>query len=172
MGWTQQGYNAQGFNPALEFRSDYWYVENNGDNIKAVEKYYESKPDIDHWSNKIKIVYGCSGSEYFRGYLLTQDVKIAKRLLREFHGFLCYEHKYGGRKKFSSSNLIVFLFLELILFFEKNPSRFDKIIPIETVKRDLFEELEFGIKHKFINDFRKSLDEVEEELNEKIAMLF
>lgn len=168
MGWTQQGYNAQGFNPTLWFKSDYWYVENNGDSIDEVEKYYEQQPDINHWSNKIKIVYGMSSNEYFRGYIRTQDIKMAKRLLRQFNGFLCYEHKYGGRKQFNSSNLNVFPFLDLILFFEKNPSRLDKIIPIETVKRDLFEELEFGIRHEFINDFGKTLDEIKEELYRKI----
>lgn len=168
MSWTQQGYNAQGFNPSLGFKSDYWHVENNGDSIKAVETYYEQKPDIGHWCNKVKIVYGMSGSEYFRGYIITQDTKVAKRVLRAFHGFLCYEHKHGGSKQFSSRNLKVFPFLDLVLFFEIKPSRLNKDISIEIVKSDLFEEIEFGIRHKFINDFGKSINEIKEELYHKI----
>ena len=171
MGWTQQGYNAQGFNPTLKIKSDYWYVENNGETIGEVEKYYEQQPDIDNWSAKIKIVYGMSGSEYFRGYILTPNIDSAKLLLRKFHGFLCYEHKYGGEKQFNSSNLILFPFLDLIFFYEKNPARIDnQSISDDTIVRDFLKELEFGIRHKFVNDFGKTLDEIGEGLAQVIEL--
>ncbi len=38
MGWTQQGYNTQGFNPSLGIKSDYWYVECNGEEDNKVNE--------------------------------------------------------------------------------------------------------------------------------------
>lgn len=167
MGWTTQGYNA-GFNPTLNIKSDYWYVENSGDSDDEVEKYSDRKPDIGHWNTKVKIVYGLSGHEYFRGYVLTQDIEATKRMLRAFQGFLCYEHKYGGIKRFNISDLKVFSFLDLILFYEMNPAGIGGPISDDTIVRDLLSDLEFGIGHHFIDDCGKTLDEIKESLKHRI----
>lgn len=74
MGWTLQGYNAQGFNPSLGFESDYWHVECHGDEDDDVEEYYEGVVDLGDWNDRIMIVYGTSRAEYFRGYILVDHI--------------------------------------------------------------------------------------------------
>ena len=170
MGWTQQGYNAQGFNPSLGIKSNYWHVECNGDAIDAVEKYDKLKVDINDWEEKLKIVYGTSSTKYFRGYVLTTDIKAAKHVLNRFLNFLVYEEKYGGIKAFNTNALTLIPFLNSILFFETNAidSLSKKRIPLTEIEKELFNELTFGIKHGFIDDLGKSYDEISQELNNKL----
>ena len=172
MGWTQQGYNAQGFNPSLGIKSNYWYVECNGEEDNKIEKYYELKVNINDWDEKLKIVYGTSGKEYFRGYVLTNDIKTARFLLNKFHKFLVYEGKYGGEKEFNSKNLTLIPFLNTHLFFETNVQRYlrNESIPLVEIKKEIFNELIFGIKYGFIDNYGKSQDEISQELKNKILL--
>ena len=85
MGWTSQGYNAQGFNPSLGFKSDYWYVVCNVDEDESIETYHEMPVDLGEFNEKVRIVYGTSSAEYFRGYVLTDDMGVAKYLLEKFN---------------------------------------------------------------------------------------
>lgn len=172
MGWTLQGYNSQGFNPSLGIKSDYWYVECNGEENNEIEKYHDLEVDIGTWNQKIKIVYGTSGSEYFRGYVLTNDMELANSLLNQFNTFLVYKNKYGGKKEFNTKIVTFISFLEIIFFFENNPkNRLDELISSEKIKEELFNELSFGIKYNFIDNCGKSLEEINHELWEKILFI-
>ncbi|PKV49695.1 hypothetical protein ATE84_1730 [Aquimarina sp. MAR_2010_214] len=172
MGWTQQGYNAQGFNPSFGIKSNFWYVECNGDEDDEIEKFDELKVDINNWDEKLKIVYGTSGREYFRGYILTNDTKAAKFLLDKFHRFLVYEGKYGGEKEFDSNKLTLIPFLNIIIFFETNAKRYliDETVPLAEIAEEIFKELMFAVKHGFISDLGKSREEISKEMKSKILL--
>ncbi len=172
MGWTQQGYNAQGFNPSLGIKSDYWYVECNGEESDEIEEYHELRVDV-KWTDKIKIVYGMSSREYFRGYVLTNDIQLVKSLLNTFNKFLVYERKYGGEKEFNVEELTILQFLGIALFFETNAKVFpdDTIISMDEITEDLLDELIFGIRHGFMDAYGKSRDEIAKDLRKEIRLL-
>ncbi len=152
-------------------KASYWYVECNGEEDERVEKYHELNVDLGRWNDKVKIVYGTSSREYFRGYILTSNTRVAKDLLNKFNNFLVYQGKYGGIKKFCSQELTLITALETTLFFETDAKKYlgDKITLDEIVK-ELSEELAFGIKHGFMNNFDKSTIEIENDLREIILI--
>jgi hypothetical protein len=155
MEWTEQGFNAQGFNPSLGIKSDYWYVECNGDEDNDVEEFYERVIELGDWTDKIKIVYGTSRAEYFRGFILTGHIEKSKSILKEFNNFPVYQSKYSGVKKFHFKNIARIPFLAIVLFFERNATNFTgELIPLN----DLLSELEFRMIHGFIDNYNKSLD--------------
>jgi hypothetical protein len=171
MGWTEQGFNAQGFNPSLGIKSDYWYVECSGDEENDVEEFYERLIDLGDWNDKIKIVYGTSQAEYFRGYLLTDRIEKSKSILKEFNNFAVYQSKYGGVKKFRFKDITLLPFLGILLFFETNAKNFmGELIPLKDLVNDLLSELEFGIYHGFIDSYGKSWDVIKKELKTKIMI--
>lgn len=157
MGWSQQGYNAQGFNPSLGFGSPYWYVGCNGEDNSNVEAFHETRVDIGEWATKLKIVYGTSSQEYFRGYILTPAMETALLVLSRFDNFLVYEGKYGGEKAFKATEMVMVPFLGIILFFEARARRYlGDLISFKELEKELLEELNFGIRHGFISNEEKS----------------
>ncbi len=166
MGWTQQGYNIIGQQLGC------WYVDCNGEFDKAIEKYNNRKVDIKEWSQKIKIVYGMTDREFFRGYVLSSDLNIVKSLLNKFDGFLVYGGKYGGEKRFEPQKLSIFSFLNITYFFEQNAKTFwvKKAIPLSTIIEELYQETFYGIKFGFIDNLGKSNDEIYQELKDIISL--
>lgn len=118
MGWKIQGYYK---NFSNEESSWNWQVDGNCDQPnQVIEKFHLHKIDLGEWENKIKIMYGTSSLPFFRGFIISDHLDLAKSQLSKFEGFKVYKQKYGSQAATFLVHQLNFLPIEnLFIFYQK-----------------------------------------------------
>jgi len=145
MGWEVQGYYYQ--NSRLN-SGRYWHVNSgNGEVVKEIKNFNFKKINLDNYT--FEILYGTSGLEFFRGYLLIDSIDTAKDILSSFNQFKVYKTKHYGENIFDVSNLeFAQLSYNFIIFYERRRWTKDEW---NDMKSDLIFRLEDCVDADVIN---------------------
>ncbi|HLP21705.1 MAG TPA: hypothetical protein VK174_15435 [Chitinophagales bacterium] len=115
MGWHTQGYLESPTSSA-----PLWIVDcGNGEYQSAIQAYSGSNPQPIPAGCNLRIYYGTTGLEYFRGFAQFNAVEELKQVLQLFNGYPVYQTKWHGLHTFNTSKLDYYHLHGLLFFVER-----------------------------------------------------